>query len=212
MAINTASSHTGIALFESIHGDNAPKLLTENSWAAHNDEAEKLMPGIAELLKQAGQTFSNIKQIYVIKGPGSFTGLRVGVTVANTIAYLNKCELFGITTFEYWHSVSDLPVVLYAGSGGVYLSLNKDAEPQLIKLDELNDILKKQKIKEISGDISLSQISILKNAKFVKTKKTFATVIQIIIEKNIQKPILKSEKIIRPLYIKEPGITTRKKQ
>lgn len=206
LGINTASSRTGIALFEK------SKLIAKNSWAAHNDEAEKLMPAIAQLLKKADKTFSNIKQIYVIKGPGSFTGLRVGVTVANTLAYLNRCELFGITTFEYWHSASELPVGLYAGSGGVYLSLNKDAEPRLIKLDELNNILKKQKIKEISGDISDDQKATLKTAEFLNSKKTFAAVIQIIIEKNIQKPILKSEKIIQPLYIKEPGITTRKKQ
>ncbi len=208
LAINTASSHTGIALFD------ASKLLAKNSWQAHNDEAEKLMPAIAELLKKSGQKFSDIKQIYVIKGPGSFTGLRVGVTVANTLAYLNQCELFGITTFEYWHSVSDLPVVLYAGSGGVYLSLNKESEHQLIKLDELNDVLKEQKITEVSGDITPPQAEVIKaNTLFFNSSKTFGEIIKIIIEKNLEPShtALKSVKIIQPLYIKEPGVTQIKK-
>lgn len=268
LAINTASSSTGIALFEvivksdketkeSVHGDEI-RLLAEDSWLAKNDEAEKLMPAIAGLLESANKqiksnrhtttkitntrsaspnspyNFSDIKQIYVIKGPGSFTGLRVGVTVANTIAYLNSaknfaCELFGLTTFEYWHSASqaagsdNLPVLVYAGSGGVYLSeharsASQISEPQIINLSDLNQKLESKKIKSITGDISPAQISILKNSKFIRIRKTFAEILKPIIEKNLQKSImreisdLKSEKIIKPLYIKEPGITQSKKQ
>src|SRR3989338_4259751 len=114
LAINTASSRTGIALL-----DDA-KLLDEDGWIAQNDEAEKLMHAIARLLEKNGKTFSDIKAVYVIQGPGSFTGLRVGITTANTIAYLNPCELYGVTTFDYWHTVSDLPLLLFAGRGGVY--------------------------------------------------------------------------------------------
>lgn len=262
LAINTASSSTGIALFERIDKFEI-RLLAENSWPAKNDEAEKLMPAIAGLLESANKqiksnrhtttkltnrrsaslnspyNFSDIKQIYVIKGPGSFTGLRVGVTVANTIAYLNSappkgiCELFGLTTFEYWHSASqatgsdNLPVLVYAGNGGVYLSEHVHSaseisvsgirEPEIINLSDLNQKLESKKIKSVTGDISPAQIAILKNIKFLGSKKTFGEIIHSIIEKNLQKSImresrgLKSEKIIRPLYIKEPGITQSKK-
>lgn len=231
LAINTASSRTGIALFKvKVPKSSAENLqipiLAEDSWPAKNNEAEKLMPAIANLLKTARQNLTDIKQIYVIKGPGSFTGLRVGITVANTIAYLNNCELFGLSTFEYWHSASqatgsdNLTVLIYAGSGGVYLSeyarsTSEISEPEIINLSELNQKFESKKIKSITGDISPAQIAILKNIKFIKIKKTFAEIMKPIIEKKIQKSIMRQSrvtpvKIIRPLYIKEPGITIPK--
>ncbi|MEK7547441.1 MAG: tRNA (adenosine(37)-N6)-threonylcarbamoyltransferase complex dimerization subunit type 1 TsaB, partial [Patescibacteria group bacterium] len=97
LAINTASSKTAIALLENM------EIIAEDSWDAENREAEKLMPAIHELLKKKNKNYTDIDEIYAIKGPGSFTGLRVGVTVANTLAYLLNCQLFGISTFEYWH-------------------------------------------------------------------------------------------------------------
>ncbi|NIA02315.1 MAG: tRNA (adenosine(37)-N6)-threonylcarbamoyltransferase complex dimerization subunit type 1 TsaB, partial [Nitrospirae bacterium] len=96
LGINTASSVTSIALL------SEGKLVGENSWQSHNDEAEKLMPAIAELLGKADAQLPQIERVIVISGPGSFTGLRVGVTVANTIAYLNECDLYAVDTFGYW--------------------------------------------------------------------------------------------------------------
>ena len=96
LAINTASSKTAIALFEK------RGLIAQDSWQSQNDEAEKLMPNIDALFKNNKLKYEDIEKVLVVKGPGSFTGLRVGVTVANTIAYLNKCELYGIDTFSYW--------------------------------------------------------------------------------------------------------------
>ncbi|MEK7127054.1 MAG: tRNA (adenosine(37)-N6)-threonylcarbamoyltransferase complex dimerization subunit type 1 TsaB, partial [Patescibacteria group bacterium] len=96
LAINTASSKTAIALLENM------EIIAEDSWDAENREAEKLMPAIHNLLKKKNKNYTDIDEIYAIKGPGSFTGLRVGVTVANTLAYLLNCKLFGISTFEYW--------------------------------------------------------------------------------------------------------------
>ncbi|MEK7085932.1 MAG: hypothetical protein AAB953_02870, partial [Patescibacteria group bacterium] len=101
-------------------------------------------------------------------------------------------------------------IVLYAGSGGVYLSLNRASAPQLIKLDELNYILKKQKIEEVSGDISDDQKAILKTAKFLDSKKTFGEIIKIIIAENLWKQTSQPEKLIKPLYIKEPSISVPK--
>ena len=118
LGINTASSLTSIALLQN------GKLMGENSWQSSNDEAEKLMPAIAELCKD----LTAIDQVIVISGPGSFTGLRVGVTVANTIAYLNKCELYAVDTFDYWWA-KDVPakeLLIFAGSKGVYV--NKDGD------------------------------------------------------------------------------------
>lgn len=206
LAINTASLKTSIALLEKT------KVLAEKSWPSKSDEAEKLMPEIFVLLKRRNATFSDIKEIYVIKGPGSFTGLRIGITVANTIAYLNRgggpsdCQLFAISTFEYWRSLSSLPILIYAGSGGVYLYQNSII--QLINLKDLNKVLRAKKIKEVFGDITLEQKSILRGIKFKKNNQSFGKIMAKIIQQSSQ---LRPVKIVEPLYIKQPAISISKK-
>lgn len=209
LAINTASSKTSIALFD------GEKILVEKSWQSKNDEAEKLMPAIDALLKKAKQNFANIKRVIVVKGPGSFTGLRIGVTVANTIAYLNNCELFGFDTCEYlWEAGSEksAALLLFAGSKGVYVSQNGESakKAKLVNLPELNKFLKDHKIKKVFGEISAEQKKSLKGIKFIPVKITFGKIIQKILKKISAKKI-KSVKIVEPIYVKKPAITISKK-
>lgn len=51
-------------------------------------KSQMVLPLIEELLKEHGYTFRDITEIQVATGPGSFTGLRVGATVANALGYL----------------------------------------------------------------------------------------------------------------------------
>lgn len=54
---------------------------------ARQDKSQKLLPFIEEKLKEKGKDFRDISEIEVNTGPGSFTGLRVGVSVAQAIAW-----------------------------------------------------------------------------------------------------------------------------
>lgn len=199
LAINTASTKTAIALID--------KKVVEKSWKSKNNEAEKLLPEIAMLLKKSKKSFSDIDRVIVVKGPGSFTGLRIGVTVANTIAYLNNCKLYGIDTFEYWRSTDkETALLIYAGSGGVYASI-KGKKPELINLPDLNKFLKKNKIKKVFGEISLEQKKILKNVTFIETKLSFGRIIEKMYpEINARKSV----KMVEPLYVKKPQISEKK--
>lgn len=210
LAINTASSKTGIALFEV--KNSAVKILAKNSWPAKNNEAEKLMPAIDKLLKKVRKTYEDLKQIYVVKGPGSFTGLRVGVTVANTISSLVGADLIGVTTFDFLHSQTELPVLLFAGKGGVFLSEKVSKKPELIDMPDLNGVLEKKKITKVSGDIIQDQIKVLEKVKFQELKNDFGSVMKEIIGKNIKKKLYKSVKLVKPMYIKGPNISVSKKQ
>jgi len=210
LAINTASSKTGIALFEV--KNSVVKVLVKNSWPAKNNEAEKLMPAIDQLLKKKKKTYEDLAQVYVIKGPGTFTGLRIGITVANTISALVKAELIGLTTFDFLHTQTNNPILLFAGKGGVFLSEKISKKPELINLPELNGILKKKKIVNISGDIIKEQIAVLKGVKFEKLENDFAAVMKNIIAKNLKKKLYKPVKLVKPVYIKGPNISISKKQ
>ena len=60
------------------------------TWLAHRQLAETIHIKISELLESQQRQLANIQGVVVFKGPGSFTGLRIGVTVANTLGYSLK--------------------------------------------------------------------------------------------------------------------------
>ena len=62
-------------------------LLDALKWEAHRKLAETIHQQIDALLVQQGRTLSDVEKIGVYEGPGSFTGLRIGISVANTLAY-----------------------------------------------------------------------------------------------------------------------------
>lgn len=66
--------------------DGAAQLQYE-TWQAHRQLAETIHGKIAEILQKSGHELHELQGIAVFKGPGSFTGLRIGLTVANTLAY-----------------------------------------------------------------------------------------------------------------------------
>ncbi|MGH7240877.1 MAG: tRNA (adenosine(37)-N6)-threonylcarbamoyltransferase complex dimerization subunit type 1 TsaB [Candidatus Saccharimonadales bacterium] len=57
------------------------------TWQAHRELAETLHVKIDELLTGQQKTLRDLEGIVVFKGPGSFTGLRIGISVANALAY-----------------------------------------------------------------------------------------------------------------------------
>ena len=56
-------------------------------WEAHRTLSDTLLKRIQDGLDEAKASFNDLTGVVVFKGPGSFTGLRIGITVANTIAY-----------------------------------------------------------------------------------------------------------------------------
>lgn len=81
---------------------NKETLITSLSWEAHRALAETIHQKILELLKNDQKGWQDLQGIVVFKGPGSFTGLRIGITVANTLAESYKIPIVG-TMGENWH-------------------------------------------------------------------------------------------------------------
>jgi len=66
---------------------NGEQLVDELTWHAHRELASTILTKLTKLLKQNDAAFEDLTGIIVFEGPGSFTGLRIGATVANTLAY-----------------------------------------------------------------------------------------------------------------------------
>ena len=201
LAIDTASSDTTIAVIQN------QKIVSSASWPARNREAQTLLPEIDSQLSSLNLKYDDISNIFVIKGPGSFTGLRVGVTVANTMAYLLNIPLYSISTLDLWHANSSLPILVFAGKLAVYLS-ESDQPVEIIPLKEINLKLKSLAITKYAGDISDEQISFIEayyqqldigpEQRLLTAFKKYSNIIE-------------PEKIVKPLYIKDPAISTSKK-
>src|SRR5262245_29367127 len=61
--------------------------------------ARDLAPAIKSVLNDAGWSARDLTAVFVSVGPGSYTGLRVGVMAAKALAYATKCDLLAVETF-----------------------------------------------------------------------------------------------------------------
>lgn len=91
LTIRTDKPEAEIGLFK-----NETQIVYE-TWQAHRQLAETLHIKINEILKAQDKNLEGIEGIVVYQGPGSFTGLRIGITVANTLAYSIPMAIVGET-------------------------------------------------------------------------------------------------------------------
>lgn len=76
-----------------LYDDHA--LLAHEKWEAHRILAETLHAKIETILKNAQTDLQHIEKIIVFRGPGSFTGLRIGLSVANALGYAISVPVIG---------------------------------------------------------------------------------------------------------------------
>lgn len=81
LTIRTDKPDAEVGLFE----DDTK--LAYSTWPAHRQLAESIHLKIKELLESQNHGLDDLRGIIVFKGPGSFTGLRIGLSVANALAY-----------------------------------------------------------------------------------------------------------------------------
>lgn len=121
LAIDTAVAACSVALFD---GD---RLLASRDETLGRGHAERLLPLVQEAMAEAGVT--RVDEIFVDVGPGSFTGIRVGVAAARAFGLAWGAPVSGYTsTALVAASAGDGPlmVALEAGRGELYCQLFED--------------------------------------------------------------------------------------
>ena len=94
LAIDTSNYALGVALLE----DN--QVLGEYITNLKKNHSVRIMPAIQTLMKDCEKVTADLTKIVVAKGPGSYTGVRIGVTIAKTLAWTLNIPIVGISSLE----------------------------------------------------------------------------------------------------------------
>src|SRR5450432_4656557 len=116
LAIDTALDACAAGVLDT----GAGKVIAQQSQSMKRGHAEALMPLIARVMEQSGIGFASLDRIAVTTGPGSFTGLRVGLSAARGIALAADKPVVGVTTLTAYAA----PVVSEYGEHPVICAID----------------------------------------------------------------------------------------
>lgn len=129
--IDTSLSNVSISV---IKDNKILSLIEENIPNAHSIYTTSFLD---KALKEANINPYDIDNIYVINGPGSFTGLRIGVTIAKTYGYLIKKELTPISSLKSYALSTNLPFprmsIIPANKTHYYIGIYNENYESIIK-------------------------------------------------------------------------------
>ncbi len=95
LAINTTVNQFSLALMKT-----GGEVLTELMVAPGKERYTGLMPALKTLFDLTGKSFADLDAVIVARGPGSFTGLRVGMSLAKGLAHSLRIKIVGVSSLE----------------------------------------------------------------------------------------------------------------
>jgi tRNA threonylcarbamoyladenosine biosynthesis protein TsaB len=122
LAIDTSTETAGIAL------SSQGEIIAELTWHAGQNHTTELVPNLLSILEQFRLNLQDVDGIIVAKGPGSFNGLRVGMSFAKGLALSLSIHIVGISTLEveaFPYAATTLPIcpIQNAGRGEIATAL-----------------------------------------------------------------------------------------
>lgn len=133
LALETSSAEGGIALLEN------NEILAELPFKTNENFGQNLFPHIEALLKQTRLTLKELDLICVNIGPGSYTGIRVGVTSANTLSWANQIPLIGVSclyAMAYEHKTANpIRSIIYSSDKDAFTALYSYNDQKLETLE-----------------------------------------------------------------------------
>ncbi|MBI95612.1 tRNA (adenosine(37)-N6)-threonylcarbamoyltransferase complex dimerization subunit type 1 TsaB [bacterium] len=168
-----------------------------NSSLHQKNDSEFILNSLNQILDKIGKTVFDIKKIVCVKGPGSFTAVRIGVIIANTLKSQTNCELFEIDTLNYlnYFCGSEEKLLLSAGGSEFYRLINGE-----IKLLNFKEIPNQKYLAEVSKK-QIEKLDL--NFEFNPIEYNLDVFLKAFIGGNVN---LKDCEQITPNYVKEANI------
>jgi len=114
LAIDTATDTAILVLIQN------GKVLAKATWCCPQSHTTQLLPRLVDLLQQNKLSLQSTNCIIVNRGPGSYNGLRVGISTAKGLAFSLGIPIIGISSLEleaYQHAETDLPICPIVNAG-----------------------------------------------------------------------------------------------
>jgi tRNA threonylcarbamoyladenosine biosynthesis protein TsaB len=155
LAIDTSNNVMGVAIID----DN--RVIGEYVTNVQKNHSVRVMPAINQLLRDCDIKPKEVEKIVVAAGPGSYTGVRIGVTIAKTLAWSLNIPLVGVSSLEALaangiYFAGHVVPLFDARRGQVYTGLYKGAHGELHTVKEdriqmLNEYV--EELKDVDGPI-----------------------------------------------------------
>ena len=134
-------------------------LLLENvSYEAWQQQSEYMIPELNKLLEKYQVQNEEISAVMVAKGPGSYTGVRIAITIAKTMAVALGCKLYAVSSLIVQKDGKNPSICLInARSGRSYIGVYEDKgvllEDQIMKNDEVLKYIADHPTYSVCGDV-----------------------------------------------------------
>ncbi|MCI0437608.1 MAG: tRNA (adenosine(37)-N6)-threonylcarbamoyltransferase complex dimerization subunit type 1 TsaB [Chloroflexi bacterium] len=129
LSIDTSTRYASVAL--SREGD----ALAELTWRSERNHSVELTPAIREAISRAGAEMGQVEAVFIAKGPGSFSALRVGMSTAKALASALVVPLVAIATLDieaqpYLRLGHPVRALIGAGKNRLYVGKYGEAAPE----------------------------------------------------------------------------------
>jgi tRNA threonylcarbamoyl adenosine modification protein YeaZ len=193
------SSNTNLSV--GIARDNL--LLEYISYEAWQRQSEYMIPELSKLLSKYNVSRDEIKEVMVAKGPGSYTGVRIAITIAKTIATALDAKLYAVSSLRVQKACKNPSICLInARSGRSYIGVYEDdkvlLDDQIMKNEDVLNYIKEHPNYRVCGDVKyLGLVGVISNniQEMLSLKKVLVPVNPLSL-----KPVYMKEEYAKPIY------------
>ncbi len=134
------------------------KIVKEISYECFHKQSEMMVPEIENILNEYNLEAKDINEVIVTIGPGSYTGLRIALTIAKIIGYALNIPIYTLSSLEILEKKGETSICLInARSKRSYIGIYKDGEvikeDGVITNEELETLINEHKDYSLCGDL-----------------------------------------------------------
>ncbi|MFA4995398.1 MAG: tRNA (adenosine(37)-N6)-threonylcarbamoyltransferase complex dimerization subunit type 1 TsaB [Bdellovibrionales bacterium] len=194
LVLDSCGSSCGVGVFKD------GRLLTCLQERMERGQDASLMPMVEAVMKKAGVAYADIDKVAVTRGPGSFTGVRVGLAAARGIGFASEKPVIGIDRFSIYKSLHAAPnknllVVIESKRAELfckfYPTQGAALDASMMTEKEIRDFIAAHPNAEIAGDIATPNDDILSACASLAASA------------DAENP----DTLPRPLYLRAPDVT-----